>query len=319
MTDYRTTLHSPIRRLDTRKDLSQVADLIEICFGEHLDPDGHLYLHQIRQAASNHRLVRWSYAASELVSYPLNGFVWEEEGRILGNLSMIPFYWKREWIYLIANVAVHPEVRRQGIASQLTRRALEHLGRTAISAIWLHVREENLAARHLYESFNFHERCTRDTWVSRDPFPHPETLPEKLRVTADGQHSWSAQLGWLNRTYPPEVAWHLSFDPGRLQPGLWGALRRHLTGQIVKHWAVYHNQRLIGSAIWEPSFLYADPLWIAASPGEEEDAILALLPYIKQRHSPSRLLYINYPAYQQRDAFEQAGFDLVNTLIWMQL
>ena len=121
-----------IRPLNTRKDLLPVADLIEVCFGSQLDPDGISYLKQIRRAAKDPGQIRWTHAAGEYVSYPLNGYIFEIDGVIVGNLSLIPFYWKRQWIYLIANVAVHPDFRRRGIARELTQKALDHLQRLPI-------------------------------------------------------------------------------------------------------------------------------------------------------------------------------------------
>jgi ribosomal protein S18 acetylase RimI-like enzyme len=311
--------NNPLRRLDTRKDLAQAANLIETCFYPNLDPDGYLYLKQIRRAADDHRLVHWSYAAGELVSYPLNGFVWEEDGQVVGNLSLIPFYWKGQWIFLIANVAVHPEFRRRGIARRLTNAALEHLSKLKISSVWLHVREDNLAARYLYESFHFVERSTRDTLVSRNPFPEPEAMSSEYRISSLARQDWASQLTRLQANYPAEIAWHFSFNPERFKPGFWGSFRRHLDGQESKSWSIYKNNTLVVSAFWESSFAYADPIWLATLPGENQEGIANLLIYIKITHSPARPLTINYPTGKDRTAFTQAGFDLLNTLIWMEI
>ena len=59
------------------------------------------------------------------------------------------------------NLAVHPEFRRQGLASELILEMLD-LGRVAgCGRGMLEVRETNVAARNLYESFQFHAYATR--------------------------------------------------------------------------------------------------------------------------------------------------------------
>lgn len=56
-----------------------------------------------------------------------SGFVWEENGQIIGNLSLIPSTKGGRRVVVIANVAVHPDHRRRGIAHELTQRALQTL------------------------------------------------------------------------------------------------------------------------------------------------------------------------------------------------
>ena len=319
----RAVIHSSnypprIRQLDTHKDFLQVADLIELCFEPHLDPDGLLYLQQIRRAANNAHLVRWSYAAGELVSYPLNGYVYEMDGKIVGNLSLIPIYWQKRWIYLVANVAVLPQYRQQGIARRLTEHALEHVRNLPVPTVWLHVREDNHVARHLYEKFGFVARSRRDTWVSHDPFPDSDPIRPAVEITNRNSSDWGQQLHWLKEIYPPEVNWHLSFSPEQYRTGFFSSVLSFLEGKKTKHWAARKNNQLLGIASWEPSFTYADPLFLATDPTTENLSIPSLLPFIKQNHSPYRPLIINFPAGRAKEAFECSGFNLLNTLIWME-
>ena len=115
-----------LRPFDVRHDLSRVADLVELCFADSLDPDGQNYLRQMRSAARNPVYLHWASAAAERVPMPLSGYVWEEDKRLVGNLTLIPFNVHGRRYYLIANVAVHPEFRRLGIARKLTSRAIQH-------------------------------------------------------------------------------------------------------------------------------------------------------------------------------------------------
>jgi len=101
-----------LRPFDVGRDLSAVADLVEACFAETLDTDGRRYVQQMHAAARNPRYLRWAAAMADHVSMPLTGFVWEEHGQLVGNLSLIPFTYLGRRCYLIANVAVDPVSRR---------------------------------------------------------------------------------------------------------------------------------------------------------------------------------------------------------------
>ena len=120
-----------MRPFDVRRDLAPVADLVEQCFADTLDPDGERYLEQMRAASRNPGFLHFAAAASEWSSVPLSGYVWEEDGKVVGNISLIPFALHNQRNYLIANVATHPAYRRRGIARSLTAQAVEHARRYA--------------------------------------------------------------------------------------------------------------------------------------------------------------------------------------------
>jgi GNAT superfamily N-acetyltransferase len=311
--------HFIIRPLNPQKDMPVVADLIEMCFGAQLDPDGFTYLAQIRKAAKDQRLIRWLYTAGEKVSYPLNGYVCEVNGRVIGNLSIIPYYWKREWYYLIANVAVHPDFRRQGAAHSLTAKALEHLRRLPIRAAWLHVREDNLPARRLYESFHFSARCLRDTWISSAAPGEPAGLAPGEAIEPPRREDWQAISDSLSAWYPPEVAWHLNFDLNRYKPGWLAAFMSFFSDEKTKQWTFRVNGQPAGAAILEKSSAYADQIFLAVPPQANGKATRALLPFIRASHSPERKLMINLPAHTLENTLPQAGFELSTRLFWMEI
>jgi hypothetical protein len=77
-----------LRPFDVRRDLAAVADLVEQCFADTLDPDGERYLEQMRAASRNPGFIHFAAAASEWSSVPLTGYVWEEDGKVVGNLPI---------------------------------------------------------------------------------------------------------------------------------------------------------------------------------------------------------------------------------------
>ena len=41
--------YTPIRQVQTRRDVAAIADLVELCFAEYMDPDGREYLRYLRR------------------------------------------------------------------------------------------------------------------------------------------------------------------------------------------------------------------------------------------------------------------------------
>src|SRR5512142_2015235 len=228
MTTIAQQTSSPIRKVNLRQDLLAVADLIEICFAKTLDDDGREYLRQLRWTARDMTYLAWLQGAAERLASPLYGFVWEENDRIIGNLSLIPLNRGGRLVYLIANVAVHPDYRQRGIGRMLTQEALDHLRQRGIETAWLQVRDDNPVAYHLYLSLGFVDRARRTTWQSSlaspstprsllNRFP-PDGQPYGVVIERRHRQNWEQQKAWLREVYPPEVRWNLPLSFSRLSP-----------------------------------------------------------------------------------------------------
>jgi [ribosomal protein S18]-alanine N-acetyltransferase len=64
----------------------------------------------------------------------------------------------------ILNVAVHPELRRGGIAMALMTEAIDEAKAKKIRMVTLEVRRSNVAARSLYRKLSFEERRLRTNY-----------------------------------------------------------------------------------------------------------------------------------------------------------
>ncbi len=320
---------SQVRPFDARRDLLRVADLVELCFADTLDTEGRGYLRQMRSAATNTPYLRWASGLSGASSLPGGGFVWEENGKIIGNLTLIPFTSGRQRYYLIANVAVHPDHRRSGIARQLTSAALQQAQRRGTQSAWLHVRAENAGAVSLYRSLNFIERARRTTWHSSPPDAHPQDLSQagelartpdsaNFQIGARSFEDWAQQQTWLAQLYPPEVTWQLPLSLRLLQPGVWGFLVRLFNDDLVRQWSLRWQGQLLAVLAWQSTPGYADSLWLAAPPDIPEAAIAHLLGFVRSRLSSRRVLSLDFPYGRARRAFELSGFSEHQTLIWME-
>jgi ribosomal protein S18 acetylase RimI-like enzyme len=303
---------------DVRRDLRAVADLVELCFADTLDADGRDYLRRMRSAARSAGLLRLASTATEWASVPLAGYVWRQDNQLVGNVNVIPYFVYRRRYYLIANVAVHPDYRRRGIARSLTRKAIEHAKKRKAPSVWLHVRQENEAALRLYQSLNFIERARRTSWSGQ---------PELARVESSGvgqfispqRRDWEQQRAWLQRAYPPELSWHLPFNLNLLRPGLMGIFFRLLYGIYIRQWALRRDGRLLGVVSWQGGATRSNFVWLAFPPDVDEYAIQALLLHLRENAPSRRTLMLDSPTDLASQAIQNAGFTPHQTLIWMEL
>ena len=309
---------SHLRPFELRRDLRAVADLVELCFGSRLDADGREYLRQMR-AASAAGWMGWASAAVDRVSMPMSGFVWEEDGRLVANLSLLPVHAQGQRGYLIANVATHPDYRRRGIARDLTQAALDHLRRRGIPWCWLQVDEDNPPAQLLYQQMGFAEVARRTTWHSAPSLPvESAPTPSGYKIAPRKSADWPQQRAWLERVYPDQITWHLPLRLNLLQPGLGSALNRFLNDRQVRQWSLRRGAELVAVLAWQSSFRQADWLWLAAAPEHEEAAVLSLLSVARRSLPPRRALAVDYPAGRAVEALGAAGFRAHQTLIWMK-
>ncbi len=310
------TLPPNIRPFDPRRDLLAVADLIETCFSATLDPDGRRYIRQMRASAQGRGLNRWISMAASTTSLPLGGYVWVAKGRVVGNLSLVPFFHQGRRIYLIANVAVSPDYRRQGIAEALTEAAIQRCRQRRVNQVWLQVRDNNPAALNLYSKMGFKPRVRRTTWNVNPENIQGEALP-KVRLSLRKSRYWTSQRGWLDYNYPSELRWHFPLKLLPFQPGPMGLLHRFFNEIEIRHWAVQQSGKLLGVLTWQGTRSFADRLWLAALSPADELVLQTVLPYIRQERRLHRPLSLNYPEGRAVETLQGLGFRAQHTLIWM--
>lgn len=307
-----------LRAFDIRRDLLAVADLVELCFKESLDADGRLYILQMRKTARSGKLLNLAAAATGRMHSPPGGFVWLESGELVGNLSLIPVYSQGISRYLIANVAVHPDFQRRGIARSLTQTAIAHAQRGRAREIWLQVDAANQHAQKLYRSMGFEQRAHRASWQAR---PDPDlALAGQARIKVRNQQKgdWQQHRRWLDELYPKLIRWNLPLDIKQFQPGWRGSFQRFIGEKQGQQWAAHIEGKLVGVLSWQSSSLHTDRLWFAASPKTEAEALPQLLSQAYLNLRTERSLVLNYPAGRGVSLFKKTGFNLVRSLIWMQ-
>jgi len=323
--------HPNIRPLNVLRDLSTVADLIELCFSSTMDNDGQRYLTDMRRASRDDGFLRWANHMAETTSLPLTGYVWEQEGRIVGNSSLIPFRDQGRRIHLIANVATHPDYRRRGIGRVLTQRCMEHAREKKTTAIWLHVRDDNPGAIKLYEDLGFREVARRTAWhANPDPFlPKPVS---DIQIVPRHPRFWPIQQDWMRRLYPVILGWYHSWNFNALRPGLWNWMYRLFVDYNIKQWAAVRGDELLATLTWMPHGGRTESIY-AATPGRDglpqvqgsrpgtrsdPEALTQLLIHARRALSNRSTLSLDYPGGEMAEAISAAGFKPHRTLIWMR-
>lgn len=307
-----------LRSLNVLRDLPSVADLIELCFASTLDPDGRSYIDQMRRNGRDAGFLNWAPRAIETVSLPLSGFVWEDHGRVVGNVSLIPFSQNGKKIYLIANVATHPEYRRRGIARLLTASALQRAREKHAQAIWLHVRDDNQGAIDLYRELGFIERSRRTSWHTASGTTPLGKIQANFQVTPRPARDWPLQQAWLARAYPKNIDWYQPQTWGSFQPGLFHAFYRFLTDTNLLQWSAIRYGKTQGVLTCQRTGSRTDRLWAALPAKPDPEAVTVLLLHGRRLLSQSHNLILEYPAGPADEAIRAAGFTAQRTLVWME-
>lgn len=128
----------------TGQDIEQVSDLERTCFSEYWSEN----------------LIR-SGLDSRLDTY----FVYADHGYILGYAVIRVLGDEGE----VQRIAVYPDYRRQGIARKLMDAMVAFSRARRVRAIALEVRESNLGARNLYNSYGFREEAVRKGYYHNPP------------------------------------------------------------------------------------------------------------------------------------------------------
>ncbi len=306
-----------LRTVNILRDLPAVADLVEVCFADTMDADGRRYLQQMRSAGKDNQFLRWAANAVDTVSMPLSGYVWEERGEVIGNVSLIPYRHAGKKYYLIANVAVRPDQRRRGIGRALTQAAMQHARARRAEEIWLHVRDDNPEAIALYLSLDFQERLRRTAWQAKID-PGISSGGQGVLISPRYGRDWPQQESWLKRLYPESMAWYQPIPWISLRPGLGPTLYRFFVDLDTRQWTAAADGDLAGVLTWQPVSGASDRLWIAVPPEGGSEAVTTLLLHVRRILNWRQALSLDFPAGEYKDAIEAAGFRPYRTLLWMQ-
>jgi ribosomal protein S18 acetylase RimI-like enzyme len=231
-----------LRRTDPRRDLAGVARLVQTAFAGQLDPAGQRMLRDMRWLGRAGWL-GWLLGRAILPPGATpDGFVWLDSGKVVGNLSLLgvdgdPHRW------VIANVAVDPDQRRQGIGRALVQAAIDLARQRRARSVVLQVDRANAGARNLYLSLGFRVTSTRTAWVRPRGLPRPRPIAlEGLRPRSFPE--WREQ--WeLGRRVLPDGFWWPFLPDERIFRG--GGVPAAIGMNWTHHWVWKPQQEVLAS------------------------------------------------------------------------
>jgi len=154
LVQVRSSANSGLRPFNPFRDLPTVTLLLARAFGSELK----------LESAATARFLRWVVRFPPLAwiwpgfeawfDSSLAGFVWVEDGRVVGNANVAPLSsGVGQWV--LSNVVVAPSFRGRGIGRSLVETCLEHVSCQGGERVLLQVWRSNAVAVHLYESRGF--------------------------------------------------------------------------------------------------------------------------------------------------------------------
>lgn len=320
-----------LRPMDPMKDLRGVADLIEEAFANDLDRSGQNALKELRLLSRLKPVLWWMVYANPGQSDFLSGFVWEEDKKIIGNITVSQTSpGSQRW--MISNVAVAKDYRGRGIARNLVQTALEYVREYNGISVALQVRTDNASAKHLYKSFGFKEISSKSYLHSRrvppvvdiDPLPHRVILRPRRFNTQDSREAYN--LATVATPISVQKEWPLRQSQFRLsnQEKINNFFRGLMGGGPSAFWVVEDGQRFVASLNIKPGTwgkthhieLIVHPDWRGIL---EKPLISRALNYLLPWRS--RGISFRHPAdhVEAVNIYKESGLQESQTLVWMKL
>jgi ribosomal protein S18 acetylase RimI-like enzyme len=313
-----------VRPLDVSRDLKAVAELIAAAFRDDMDPSGERSVREMRTAGRWAFLFGWIDRLSPPGEGMAPGFVWVEDNRVVGTLSVRRVAYGRGW--LIGNVAVAPEWRRRGIARQLMMAAIDLAHQRRGDWVALQVRSDNAGAGALYESLGFKSigesilyRRTKSVQVT------PPTTPiEGLRRA---RASEADRIYSLAQSATPEsLRWTEPLRRDDFWMGFDRDLNNWLMGRRETWWVIDSGSGLVGAVHAEAVRPPDDGrlgVWVAPGwHGQYEDALVrTALAALGDAANRPTIAGVPATSAAAISVLESVGFEMLRRLthMWLEL
>ncbi|MCL4266748.1 MAG: GNAT family N-acetyltransferase [Anaerolineae bacterium] len=245
--------HDGPRLINLNRDIPQVMKLLELVFGSTLDTEGQRMMSDSARASQGPAFLwRLNPATSKLAL----GFVWEVNGRIVGNVTLLNT--KTEGRYQVVNVAVHPDFRRRGIARGLMRQVTTMVRQRDGREIMLQVEKSNQSAITLYQSLGYEALGSMTNWqtaVSRlraipptlKPMTEAASRPPVIRIRDLRRQEWAAAYALDRASLPAELNWPELPPPDFYKTSWWGQMANYVNGRRAESWvAATAQEELVG-------------------------------------------------------------------------
>jgi GNAT superfamily N-acetyltransferase len=216
-----------IRTMDPRRDGVALADLLETAFrDEPADDEGQAMLRMLR-----------NFGVFDVsMTDGATGFLWTEDGRIVGNASLMRNR-ARPDTWLVGNVGTHPAFRGRGIATALVTSCMRYAAGRGGARVALQVTNTNTAAMRVYARLGFEVVGL----VSHYARPALGLVAQEMLHALPG-HAQPRPAGWREsgrvwalsrRNFPPALTHAEAFSADDYRPGLMWRIRNAIEGNPV--------------------------------------------------------------------------------------
>lgn len=238
-----------LRALDLQRDFEGVSRLLEIAFAEDFQRVGVQFQEELKAIK---RLVPWVLLLGRFSKFfreLIGGYVWEDQGQIVGSVTVQPQGLERRKWYIGA-VSTHPDYRGRGIARHLMEAAIKHVRERNGELALLFVRADNAPAYQLYLSLGFvHFDST--TQLRLDGIPNVESKPAAgYTLRPMGLGEWRARYELAKEATPPEVQAFNPLSEREYRVALWmrllGPFFNFLQRVEDHRWAAEAAGRVVG-------------------------------------------------------------------------
>jgi GNAT superfamily N-acetyltransferase len=284
------------RPTELSKDSGQILGLLDMAFGPL--PGGRGQRMLIGSTGAN----TGSFLGLRLGDYFRGiapGFIWEEDGRIVGTLSLLAA--RKSGRYLIANVAVLPEYRRKGIATGLMSSTMDYIQSHGGREILLQVECDNEAAIRLYSVLNYKTLGDVNRWESNSVRLRTVASAISPGVNVRPLSGKDEKAAFLldRRCMPFDLRWPNPPNPKKYEVNLWRRINDFFNGRRMNAWVAdvpvdgSRKRRLIGLAYVESEWARPHELAIRVAAewrGRLERALFSTLVIQIKRGRSGRLL-----------------------------
>lgn len=322
-----------LRPMDPIRDLGGVANLVEEAFANDLDRAGQSALRELRWLSRLKPILWWMVYFSIDHSDFLSGFVWEEGGKIVGNITVNRTSpGSRRW--LISNLAVSKSYRGRGIGRSLMDAGLELVKEYNGISVSLQVRADNVPARRLYASLDFMQIAgTTHLQAERVPplgtirelprFPKGVILRSRNYSSKDARHAYN--LACAATPLSAQKVWPLHQRDFQLssQDRLNNFLRQLVGGGPSAHWIVEDGYQFASTVDIRPGILgqmhqvrlVVHPDWRGYL---EKPLIGRALSYLYPWRNGGVTVKHPVDHVEAVETFKEFGFQEEQTLLWMK-
>ena len=291
-----------LRPVNLRSDLRPLADLIELVFADSMDSSGRSAIREMRYLSHMGYALKLISRMNDLALGISLGFVYVLDGKLVGNVSVYPAGYPKALgeTWILANVAVHPDYQRRGIAGRLVSASLDMIRRRGGARVVLQVNYDNLSARRLYERQGFIHEGSWRIW-RRSGFVRSHSAEAGLPVSRARSDEWLSEFALAQAARPNAkggIGWLKPIHEAEFNIPLWKRLL-----QLI---SLSGAERLVIRGPSETEFLAS--CWLESAAGfssvrawlyfaPQVDPALyaeALLNYVVSRHERSTI-HVEHP------------------------